>query len=419
MAAEQVCIVLNEREPSKEHLAEVLQKTLTSRGIESKRLSADPKLDKILKHRAPKLVILDYIIGDYTTGLDILNSLQKWEEPPQAIFLTDEPSVQVAVEAIKGGAKDYILNDNPEAVTIITSYAQEITQTPHQVSKKILQSPNLNLKALTKNSPQILKCLERAKAFLNGTCPLLVIHGSPGAGRTTWATAIMEERATLGPITTTDWRLYPKKAEQLLGLNLSKQNPNRIGNLHSFIIDGVESDAGELIKIIEMIKNSQDSWSDISRLVVGTSDAQIAKMWASILPAITIELPNLKDREEDLAELSNIFFKDAQNILGLKSESLETTSLSFIQSASWRENLSQLKSVLFETALLTKTMKQSEALKISFENYTESDSISQRTPGVLEAQIVVDRFCGDYRLSAMYLGTSVPNLFSLLNGAGK
>jgi len=229
----------------------------------------------------------------------------------------------------------------------------------------------------------------------------------------------MEERATLGPITTTDWRLYPKKAEQLLGLNLSKQNPNRIGNLHSFIIDGVESDAGELIKIIEMIKNSQDSWSDISRLVVGTSDAQIAKMWASILPAITIELPNLKDREEDLAELSNIFFKDAQNILGLKSESLETTSLSFIQSASWRENLSQLKSVLFETALLTKTMKQSEALKISFENYTESDSISQRTPGVLEAQIVVDRFCGDYRLSAMYLGTSVPNLFSLLNGAGK
>ncbi len=419
MAAEQVCIVLNEREPSKERLAEVLQKTLTSCGIESRRLSADPKLDKILRQRAPKLVILDYIIGDYTTGLDILSSLQKWEEPPHAIFLTDEPSVQVAVEAIKGGAKDYILNDNPEAVTIVTSYAQELTQTPQQVSKKIIQNTNLNLKTLTKNSPTILKCLERAKSFLNSNCPLLVIYGGPGTGRTTWAKAIMEERATLGPITTTDWQLYPKKAEHLLGLNLSKQNPNRLGNLHSFIIDGVESDTGELIKIIETAKSSQDSWSDISRLVVGTSDAQISKMWASIMPAITIELPNLEDREEDLAELSNIFFRDALSILGLKPESLETGSLAFIQSASWPENLSQLKSVLFETALLTKAMKQSEALKLSFENYTQRDHGTQKTPGVLEAQIVVDRFCGDYRLSAMYLGTSVPTLFSLLNGGVK
>jgi hypothetical protein len=225
----------------------------------------------------------------------------------------------------------------------------------------------------------------------------------------------MQERAALGPITTIDWRFYAKTAEKLFGLNLSKDNPNRLGNLHSFIIDGAESDTGELLRTTETFKNSINSWSQTSRLVIGTSDSKIAELWAKTLPSIVIQLPNLQLRQQDIAELSNIFFKDAQQLLGLKSESLETGSMSFIQGANWTGNVSQLKSVLFETALLSKSSKQTEALETAFKNSSQFDESEDRTPGVLEAQIVVDRFCGDYRLAAMYLGTSVPNLFSLLN----
>ena len=69
---EDVCIVLNEREPSKSKAAEALQAQLQSRGITSSRPVIDRNIEEILVTRMPQVLLLDYLIGDYSTGLDIM-----------------------------------------------------------------------------------------------------------------------------------------------------------------------------------------------------------------------------------------------------------------------------------------------------------------------------------------------------------
>jgi DNA-binding NtrC family response regulator len=415
MTAEKVCIILNEREPTKERIAETLFKNLAAQGIPAKRFRADPKLDLILKQRTPKVLILDYIIGDYTTGLDILAAANEWEEIPMVIFLTDEPSVQVAVDAMKGGASDYIKLDHPEAISSIVETITKVVKNTTPSGRILNERKEWRLKNLTANSPKTLQLQEHIKAVTQSELPLIVIQGANGSGRNTVAEAILNERTLRGPITVADWSLYPDTARKLFGLNLSAGNPNKLGNIRSFIVDKAEHDSGELLKAIEDFIATKQEWRDECRLVIGTSDLAFAKMWLKILPGTLITLPSLSERIEDLPEIAQNFFSQAALFIKSKNTQLTADSIKYLSQQNWPGNLTQLKEVLFESAVLSSQMSMDEALKQGYQNSTFSAEPAPQELSALEAEISLDRFCGDYRLAAMHLGTSIPKLYRLLN----
>ena len=118
---ERVCIVLNERESTKEKAANSLEEKLREADITASRIEIDKHIVDVICERYPEVLVLDYLIGDYSTGLDIqaaVNAKKVGEHvsKPKIVFLTDEPSVPVAVEALKNGAVEYIELDNPQAV---------------------------------------------------------------------------------------------------------------------------------------------------------------------------------------------------------------------------------------------------------------------------------------------------------------
>jgi DNA-binding NtrC family response regulator len=415
MTAERVCIILNEREPTKERIAETLFKNLASQGIPSKRLKADPKLNLILKERTPKVLILDYIIGDYTTGLDVLAAVNEWDEIPVTIFLTDEPSVQVAVDAMKGGASDYLKLDNPEAISIIVETVNKAVKNTSLSGRIINESKEWRVKHLTANSPRTLQLQENIKAVAQSELPLIVIQGAAGVGRNTVAETILNERPNKGPITVADWSLYPNSAKKFFGLTLSDGNPNKLGNIRSFIVDKAEHDAGDLIKSFEELISTKPQWKSECRVVIGTSDLALAKMWLKILPGTLLTLPNLSERIEDLPELAQDFFNHATTFIKNKTTQLNPESIKYLAQCQWPGNLSQLKEVLFEAAVLSLQLPIELAVKQAYENYSNIKESHSRAIAPLEAEISFDRFCGDYRLAAMHLGTSIPQLYKLLN----
>ncbi|RIL08412.1 MAG: hypothetical protein DCC75_09015, partial [Proteobacteria bacterium] len=69
---EPVTIVLNEREANKARAAEVLQRTLQDLGITASRLEIDEHIEDTILKKAPRVLVLDYLLGDYSTGLDVL-----------------------------------------------------------------------------------------------------------------------------------------------------------------------------------------------------------------------------------------------------------------------------------------------------------------------------------------------------------
>ena len=66
-----VCIVLNEREPHKLEVADKLQSALSVIGINLSRLKIGPDINEECVKIEPGYLILDYLLGDYSTGLDV------------------------------------------------------------------------------------------------------------------------------------------------------------------------------------------------------------------------------------------------------------------------------------------------------------------------------------------------------------
>jgi DNA-binding NtrC family response regulator len=413
MTTEQVCIILNEREPSKERLAQTLFDRLASRGITAKRLFADPKLDKIIKQRQAQIFVLDYIIGDYTTGLDILTSLNSWEEPPTTIFLTDEPSLEVAVEAMKLGARDYISTDSADSLDkTIEAIRLSIRHLPPS-KKKEVPRPKIKFSSLTSNAASSAKTLQEAKAIAATNIPLLIILGEPGSGRTTWAEAIMNGTEIEGYYSRVDWRLYSDTPQKLFGTELPQHNPHKFGTSKSLIIEGIESDTGSLLNSYGDLTRSESAAS--GRLIVTTDCSKTAQVWQSTFAGRVLQIPSLKHRHEDILEISQIFLKDIAESLEIKPLVLTKQHTTFLAQQDWPGNIRQLRECLFEFALLSQSAEGDDLLNNSYTNSLPKLNEESCIPGALEAQITLDKFCGDFRLAAMHLGTSVPVLYKLLN----
>lgn len=413
MATEQVCIILNEREPAKERLAQTLFAKLNSQGIAAKRLSADPKLDKIIKQRTAKIYVLDYILGDYTTGLDLLANMKDWEEAPSAIFLTDEPSLEVAVQAMKLGAVDYISTESADALDRTMEIIKKLAKQIPQIKKPQDNYKKIKFTNITANARTTSKAMQEAKALAGGSLPLTIILGESGVGKTTWAQSMMNHSTLPGYFSAIDWGLCCEPAARVLGLHLSEGNPHKFGSSKSLIIESIEHDSGDLFGAYSeaISKNTAAK----GKLIVTTSCPKTAQMWEHNFSGQTLKIPSLRERLEDIPEISQTLLNNALEILDKKSLALNKQLLEFLTNQNWPGNLNQLKKVLFEVALLSDNSKIEEVLKQAYQDALATFEAPHRTPGFLEAQLTLDRFCGDYRIAAMHLGTSVPSLYRLLN----
>ncbi|MCG3146749.1 MAG: Regulator of RpoS [Verrucomicrobiae bacterium] len=104
--------------------AEVLQRLLPSLGTDLKFVvtwvdSAERALETVKQHRF-ELVLLDYRLptGDGLTVLDFIRT-QPATEQPAVIMLTGMGREEIAVEAMKRGAKDYLSKDHLDVASLL------------------------------------------------------------------------------------------------------------------------------------------------------------------------------------------------------------------------------------------------------------------------------------------------------------
>jgi DNA-binding NtrC family response regulator len=73
--------------------------------------SGEDCVKSIEKGETPEIIIQDYFLENMN-GLDVLRKVKKLNPEPEFVFLTNNESMEVAVNTIKYGAYDYIIKDN-------------------------------------------------------------------------------------------------------------------------------------------------------------------------------------------------------------------------------------------------------------------------------------------------------------------
>jgi|GEM_PF-1364495 len=427
-----VCIVLNDSEAAKRQLATELLEHLTLRRIAAHKLSPSPKLSEIILERAPKVIVLDYLIGNITTALDLLTQLRSKQDgyQPEVVLWTDEPSVSVAVSAMKLGAHDFVeLRSSNSLERVILAIESALKVGGPEKSNPRAGSGN-TYDSVIAQSKILQRCLDLARSAGSRNAPVTVLLGQMGSGKSTIGRVLHDSRPLGGSLVELDIDCWPGEVSLLVGEAKKRRIVPLLSHAATVILDHAEFDTGEIIESVvesrKRIWNAEDPQANPA-LVVATSSAEIARSWQRLIDAEVIEIPALADRPEDISPLIQHFLHQHRGTLGNNKIKFSAPFINKVRALEWRHNVRQLRAAVVEAFSLLDHQAEEREGDANSGLTKEELSIFQRVdqaraqyerlallepfiPEPLQARVYLDRCLGNLRIAAAQLGTGVPQL---------
>ena len=434
-----VLIILNEHESRKRQRAEALQAALEDKLAVHRIETADGTLPELVAQRNPRVLILDYILGEYGTVVDLLHACAAAELAVETIVWTDEPSAQVAVSVMKLGAHDYVNIDGPRAVEKVLEAIFECLSPEALTAQEDRQhGESKKRQSLVFESPIAKSCLAEANAAAASSLPILVLLGPSGSGRNALARHIHMERSFAGAFHEIDFDLFTGPEEEILGGGTSEY---LLSHAATVLLDHVESGLGEFVDATARRQDalwsaSNDGSSPV--LIIGTDSEEHANAWQRLVDAKVIRIPALAEREEDVYPLLQLFISTLPKS-GKKAALTPTPALiELIGSLQWPGNIRELKAAVIEAAALERKsnakaecpdgIEGSEFKKLNsceqsflallIENKARWERYQLRRDhkvAALQARKVLLKAGGDPRRAAAMLGTSVHRITQALS----
>ncbi len=414
---EQVCIVLNEREPTKAKAAEALVAQLKSSSITASRIPVTEQLPQILKQRQARLVVLDYLLGDYSTGLDILSHLQALDEErrPKVVFLTDEPSIQVAVDALRGGALHYVELDDPQAILKVAREIESVFRGDVTPPLPAMSLPAIDDLILSSPAGRALEAQMRAAAARQ--LPIICVTGQAGSGLSTIAHTLLTLSPQFGYARTISLRTFDGSLLSVAGISPSYP-ALRLGNGLSLIVEYAEEEDGSLLQHVAREKTSL--WNreaePNSTLIIVSSDESLVQAWHRQTGAEIIRVPTLTDRADDMAALVQRFVRKAEEYGDKRVKPFPPDAIAWLAKQAWPGQLRELESVVIDTALggFAEDALLSN-LEARMKLWEDSAKLAGSEPlNPLTAAAVLEDYNFSYQSAAARLGCSVRQLHAVL-----
>ncbi len=314
------------------------------------------------------IVFLDVRLPD-GNGLEALPEVQKSTGLPEVIIITGEGDPDGAELAIKNGAWDYI--EKPLSLETITLPLLRALQF-HDEKQTNITVDALNREGIIGNSSQISNCLNLVAQAAGGDANTLII-GETGTGKELFAKAIHQNSrrcqknfvvvdcAAL-PETLVESTLFGHKKGAFTGADKERSGLVKMADGGTLFLDEI----GELPLAIQRtflrvlqekrfrpVGGSREEKSDF-RLVAATNrnldrmveEASFRQDLLFRLRSLSINLPLLKDRHEDIETLAMHFLNYLSKRSGTNTKSFSKELLSSFLLYDWPGNVRELISVL-------------------------------------------------------------------------
>lgn len=325
----------------------------------------------VLEAEKIDVLLTDLRLSGGADGMELLSKVRTLPSPPVCVLMTAYGSVDVAVEAMKRGAYDYVtkpLNlDKLEMLLLRALRSRRVEAENVQLRQEL--DKKYGLEKLIGNSPPMLKVFELVKQVANSTATVL-IEGESGTGKELVAQALHQlSSRKSNPFVAVHCAAL---TEQLLESELFGHEKGsftgamsrRIGrfeeaNHGTIFLDEIgEINASTQVKLlrvlgertIQRVGSNQNISVDV-RVVAATNkhlEAQVTegKFREDLffrLNVVPIHLPPLRERVEDIPLLASTFIKEfaRQNnkkVLGLTSDAQQA-----LLAYNWPGNVRELR----------------------------------------------------------------------------
>ncbi len=397
-------------------LARSIKLFLEEQGHEAEVASDGDRAVELLEKMHPDLVLLDLRLPR-ASGLDLLKRIRASDPSVAAVMMTAHGTVENAVEAMKLGAFDYVTKPvDLEELKIIVERAQEDRRLRQEVRYyREKEARDFEIASLVARSAAVQRALREIKHLASlAEAPAVLLTGETGTGKSLFARALhAQSRRARGPFIEVDCTSLPPSLveTELFGHekgSFTDARESKIGLIEAAeggtaFLDEVGDLAlplqGKLLRAIEertvrrvgSVRDLKvDAW------ILGATNKDLGTMLAAgsfrkdlyyRLAVITIHLPPLRERVEDIGPLAEFFLKRFSAKYGKRLSRLSAAALTSLRERDWPGNVRELRHVI-ERAVLASPTTATELDHDSLGTLPKSEG----TPPVGEALAAPGRF---------------------------
>ena len=422
-------------------------------GYEAQTVPGPREAMDVVRAEAPSLILMDMNFTLSTTGeegLTLLKQVKIFRPDVPVILMTAWGSIQLAVQGMQAGAFDFITKPwNNAALLQRIETALELTAV---ASKDVQeeQSETLNRSHIIGKSQGLTEVLNTV-ARIARTNASVLITGESGTGKELIAEAIHINsqrvkqpfvKVNLGGISQSlfESEMFGHKKGAFTDATTDRVGRFELANKGTIFLDEIgDLDPSCQVKLLrvlqdqtfEVLGDSRPRKTDIR--VVSATNADLRKMVSERtfredlfyrINLITVKLPSLRERREDIPLLARHFADRQAEINGLPRTEFSADALNFLSRLPYPGNIRELKNLVERTILVSgkptldasdfdaQYLRHDEPVKAS-----ESSSLAGMTLDEIERQTILqalDRHKGNLSQVAMTLGISRAALYRRL-----
>ena len=338
----------------------------------------------IINKQAPDLIILDLNFSIDTSGIegmDLLKNIRSIDAGVAIILITGWASIELAVQGMKLGANDFInkpWNNEHVLQSVKTLLKLQTTKTKHSTRKQL--DKQYNFRQIIAEEPSMLQILETIAQVANTDASVL-IFGESGTGKELIAEAIHENshrrnkpfiKVNLGGISSSlfESEMFGHVRGAFTDARYDRTGRFEMANKGTVFLDEIgELEMGSQVKLLrvlqdrtyEVLGSSRTKSVDV-RIVCATNknlrEMVVAGAFREDLlyriNLITIHLPPLRERKNDIPLLVNFFINNFKEIYNRPHLSVAATAMNWLQQMDFPGNIRQLKNLVECSILMSK-----------------------------------------------------------------
>jgi DNA-binding NtrC family response regulator len=361
---------------------EILKTILNDAGFETHTASSGEEALTVLAKYHPDVLLTDLKM-EGMDGIELIESVPIDANTPTMIIMTAHGTITSAVEAIKKGAFDYLTKPlNKDSLLLTVKRAVErsdLMRENRQLHKELYD--RFRMDGIVGKSEKMKIAVDIMKKISPSPATVLII-GESGTGKELIAKAIhYNSPRRIRPFTALNCAAIPENLfeSELFGYEpgaFTGASARRIGlieatNGGTLFLDEI-GDLPHMMqsKLLRVLQDKEirrlggkDTIKVDVRVITATNKDLEKELKKSAfredlyyrLKVVTIELPPLRARKEDITDLSFFFMNKYNTEFGKRVKNIEPSALLALSEFHWPGNIRQLESVIERAVLMSDT----------------------------------------------------------------